>query len=250
MNKWKDIWSNRVSNDAFFNSDPSEKDMFLELKRLDGFDCIGSTLTYDALINQYKMIKKMLIDEAYNHAEIDKKIDSIYEVGCGSGANLFLLENEGYKVGGIDYSKKLLSVAKQVLETNDLTCDEAVNLDVSPYDVILSNSVFSYFQSTEYAKKVLDKMVEKANYSIGLIDLHDEDKKDAFIEFRRKEVPNYDELYKDLSKQFYSKEFFETFAKENNLDIVFKESNIPGYWNNDYIFNCFMYKHDNQKIKK
>ena len=250
MNKWKDIWSNRISNDNFFNGNPSEKDIFLELKRLDGFDCIGSTLTYDALINQYKMIKKMLIEKAYNYSNIDKKIDSVFEVGCGSGANLFLLENEGFKVGGIDYSKKLLGIAKQVLKTDDLTCDEAINMDVNPYDVILSNSVFSYFQSIEYAKQVLNKMVKKTNYSIGLIDLHDEDKKDAFIEFRRKEVPNYDELYKDLSKQFYSKDFFDKFAKDNDLDIVFTESDIPGYWNNDYIFNCFMYKKGNQKIKK
>lgn len=250
MNKWKDIWSNRVSNDAFLNSNPSTEDMFVELKRLDGFDCIGSTLTYDALINQYKMIKNMLIENVHNYADVDEKIGSVFEVGCGSGANLFLLENDGYKVGGIDYSKKLVDVAKQVLNTTDLTCDEAVNMSVEPYDVILSNSVFSYFQSVEYAKKVLDKMVEKANYSIGLIDLHDEDKKDAFIEFRRKEVPNYDELYKDLSKQFYSKEFFEKFAKDNDLSIIFAESNIPGYWNNDYIFNCFMYKNGNQKVKK
>lgn len=251
MNKWKEIWSNRISNDNLLSSNSSEKDIFLELKRIDGFDGIGSTLTYEALIKQYNMIKQRLIEDAYNYSKVNGNINTVFEVGCGSGANLFLLENEGYKVGGIDYSDKLISVASKVLETKDLVCDEAINLDIEPtYDVILSNSVFSYFQSVDYAWEVLEKITKKANYSLGLIDLHDEEKKDDFIAFRRKEVPNYDELYKDLSKQFYSKEFFKEFAHDNNLNIVFTESDIPGYWNNDYIFNCFMYKNDNVKVKK
>ncbi len=242
MNKWKDIWSNRVSNDNILENNNSVEDVFLELKRLDGFDCIGSTLTYDALIKQYNMIKQKLI--------INEKINSVFEVGCGSGANLYLFEKDGYKVGGIDYSSKLLSVAKKVLNTNDLTCDEAINLNTKSYDVILSNSVFSYFQSQEYAKIVLEKMVKKANYAIGLIDIHDIDKKDDFIAYRRKEVPNYDELYKDLSKQFYSKEDFKKFADDYNLDLEIVKSDIPNYWNNEFVFNCFMYKNDNLKVKK
>lgn len=42
-----------------------------------------------------------------------QKIESIYEVGCGSGANLFLFEQDGIACGGLDYSEALIESAKK-----------------------------------------------------------------------------------------------------------------------------------------
>ncbi|MCR5495787.1 MAG: hypothetical protein K6F15_09135, partial [Treponema sp.] len=74
------------------------------------------------------------------------------------------------------------------------------------------------------------------------IDIHDKDKEHDFKEYRIRTITNYSEKYKDLPKLFYSRSFFENFARKNALEIVFKESTVDGYWNNEFVFNCFMYK--------
>jgi len=233
MNEWKRIWSGRTTNQEIIKG-KNEKEIFLELKRSSGFD-MGDGLTYEALLEQYQYIKGKLFDSKYHQ--------SIYEVGCGGGANLFLFELEGVICGGVDYSEIMIETAKKVLKTKDLTCDEAVNISSEEkYDAILSNSVFSYFVDLEYAEKVLEKMVEKTNYSIGIIDIHDKDKEADFLKYRRRTVSDYDERYKNLPKLFYSKEFFVEFASKHGLEIVFVDSTMKGYWNNEFVFNCFMYK--------
>lgn len=211
--------------------------MFLELKRAGGFDVVGE-LTYDALYGQYLETKKNLCIPNRN-----MEIKSVYEVGCGAGANLFLFEKENIRTGGIDYSEGLIGTAKQVLDTDDIECGEAISLPVNPkYDSCLSNGVFHYFPDEEYALRVLEKMYEKAYYSIGILDIHDIEKKDAFIKYREKNVPNYHERYKNLPKLFYTRELFEKFAAAHDMDVVFKESNMKGYWNNQFVFHCYLYK--------
>lgn len=234
-NRWKEIWENRNLNDNIISSN-NIKDIFLESKRCNGFDVVNEGLTYEALFEQYKYIKRNLFDNCDN-------TPSVFEVGCGSGANLFLFENEGFECGGIDYSSSQIESAKKILKSHELYCDEAKNLNTNKkYTAVLSNSVFSYFQDENYARSVLDKMLEKSTYSIGIIDIHDKEKEKEFIEYRRKTVKNYDEKYKDCKKLFYTKDFFIKYAKENNLKIVFKESQMENYWNNNFIFDCYMYK--------
>lgn len=41
--------------------------------------------------------------------------------------------------------------------------------------------------------------------------------------------------YEGLHKLFYEKEFFLSFAEQNNLNIKFTISDTKGYWNNDFI---------------
>lgn len=172
-----------------------------------------------------------------------KQLESVYEVGCGAGANLFLFESDGIRTGGIDYSEGLIGIARRVLKTEDLICGEASMVTAMPrYECCFSNSVFSYFPSEEYALDVLEKMYQKAEYSIGILDVHDIEKKEAFIKYREEIVPDYHERYKNLPKLFYSKELFERFAKDHNMNIVFKESTMEGYWNNQFVFHCYLYK--------
>lgn len=202
-------------------------------------------MTISALLSQHNEIKK-------NFAEFfkDKKfehIKSIYEVGCGAGGNLYLFNKMGLKVGGVDYSNVLCEIARKILNSDDIICDEAINLPVSTkkneiYDVILSNSVFSYFPSFEYAENVLEKIYAKCKYAIELIDIHDLEKKDDFIKYRISTIENYKEKYKNLNKLFYSRDFFLNFAEKHNMTIKFVNFNVEGYWNNNFVFNCFMYK--------
>lgn len=122
-------------------------------------------LTYESFYRQYEEIRDNL--------QRDREMKSVYEVGCGSGANLYLFEEEGYACGGLDYSRSLTRIAENVLDTGDIICMEAA----------------------------------------------------------------------DLPKPFYTKQFFRDFAKKQGMDIVFLERDMDGYWNNQFVFSCYMYKH-------
>lgn len=187
-------------------------------------------------MKQYAVIKASLL----KHAPDAK---SLYEVGCGSGANLLLFERDGWTVGGVDYSAALIDMAKKVLKSDDLLYAPAADMAELPeYDCILSNSVFSYFPDEAYAEDVLKKICKKAKFAIALFDIHDIEKKDAFNAYRKAEIEDYEERYRDLPKLFYSKAFFEKFAKENGLSIQFIDFDMDGYWNNQFVFHFVMWK--------
>lgn len=238
--RWHEIWERRSADETELNSgDP--KRVFLELKRIAGFDVVGEGLAYEQLYDQYTEIKNELEFHALKQR---RSITSLFEVGCGSGANLYLFQKDGVEIGGVDYSSAEIEIAGTVLrEPKELICDEAVNLSAEiKYDAVLSNSVFSYFESYDYAEKVLEAMYQKANYSIGLVDIHDANKKEAFISYRKQIIKDYEERYKELPKFFYEKSFFLEFAERHDMSIRFSKPSMQGYWNNDYVFNCFMLK--------
>lgn len=234
-NNWKKIWEKRKINYDKLN--PGELNtLFMELKRADGFDVMEQGISLDSFFEQYAETKAKLLKYSPN-------AHSVFEVGCGAGANLLLFENEGWKVGGIDYSEILIDTAKKVLNTNDIICASADAMPEEPqYDCILSNSVFSYFPDLDYTETVLKKMCLKAKHSIVLIDLHDAERKDAFIAYRKKTIPDYDTRYQDLPKFFFKKSFFEKFAQKKDLSIEIYQDNMKDYWNSPYLFNVALYK--------
>ncbi len=233
-NDWKQIWEKR----SFDYSVLEKNDLyetFMALKRSDGFDVMDGGLTVQALYEQYQQIMNML--------SAKHKIQSVYEVGCGGGGNLLLMEHDGITCGGIDYSNSLITIAKHVLKSQELLCDEALYMPVEPvYDAVFSNSVISYFPDMEYAAEVLEKMCAKARYAIGLIDVHDLKKQQDYIDYRTANITDYEERYKNLPKLFYPRSFFELFAERKNLELVITKSEVTNYWNNDFVFNCYFYK--------
>lgn len=237
-NDWKKIWGKRFVNNEILQS-KDEKKIFLELKRSNGFDVLGEC-KYECWIDQYLQMKSELIYRRYGQKE---SIKSIYEVGCGSGASLYLFEKDGLQCGGIDYSENLVDCAKKVLMSEDIICDEAINMPMNTeYDIVYSNSVFQYFPDEGYALDVLEKMYKKAKNLIGIIDLRDMAKEGEYLTFRKNNIENYVEKYKDLPSLFYSKQFFLDFASRHHADIKFTISDVKGYWNNDFAFNCYIYK--------
>lgn len=234
-NRWQELWNNRKINfDALSGED--EERLILELKRIAGWDFKNITIGVSELKKDYEYIRKNLgVDSG-----------SVFEVGCGSGANLYFFKKDGFKVGGSDYAENLLAITKKVIGEENLiegVAGEAVDLPTEiKYDAVFSAGVFIYFSDLAYVEKVLDKMVEKTNHSIGITRMHDEATKEDFFAYRREQVKNYDELYKDLPKLFISKEFLKEYAAKNNLEIKFDQHHIEGFWNEPFNFDCFMYK--------
>lgn len=236
MQEWKKIWDNREIQSISDNP----KEILMAMKKAAGFDLIEEGLNYNSFFEQWKRIDKN-VSFSYD----DRKIQSVYEVGCGAGANLFFyqLMYKDYRLGGIDYSEKMLNSAKKYIKSDDLTCGDAINIDINnQYDIVISNGVFPYFENYDYATKVLEKMYSKSKYSIALLDIFDIKLKDKFIDYRKSIIKDYDEKYKNLNKLFFGKDFFIDFAEKHNMDIKFGKPDIKNYYNGDFVFDCYLYK--------
>ena len=237
---WQKVWNNKgADTDAYqVLNGHSTEEIVLELKRLDGFDSTGKDLSFETFNRQYIQIRNEL-----SHGSISQHIiNSVFEVGCGSGALLYLFQKDGIKTGGIDYSEQLIKIAGGVLhDCAELICGEAVNTpsDIK-YDAVFSGGVFPYFPSSGYAERVMQIMYEKSRYSIGITNVHDIKMKDAYIEYRTKTVENYASKYVGLDKLFLGRDMFIDFAEAHELDIRFTYSVMTGYWNNPFIYNVFM----------
>ena len=240
-NHWQELWNNRKINlDELSAEDESR--LILELKRIVGWDFRGQKVPIgvEEFRKEYDYLKHNL------GLTVKADLASVFEVGCGSGANLYFFHKDGFQVGGSDYAENLLDVAKKVIGAkNFVECiaGEAADLPTEiKYDAIFAATVFYYFPDINYAEKVLERMVAKSRHSIGIIRMLNEDTKEEYIKYRREHTKNYDELYKNLPKLFISKKFFEDFAARNDLEIKFDQHHMEGFWNEPFNFNCFLYK--------
>lgn len=239
MSRWKSVWESK--NIENLNLNKSEFEVFCDLKKADGFDVnieneeVYYKSFYNAWKEMYQKIKAFVGDD----------VRSIYEVGCGSGVNLFLFQNrmgEEVQLGGIDYSASLIDIAKYIVHSKDLICGEAENMDeTEKYDLVMADSVFQYFDGVDYGELILRKMLSKANKMVYIGELHDSSMQKEWLENRRQSMANYDEIYEDLPKIFYSREWIDNIAKEYNRKTCFTVLNNKEYWNSKYLFNCYIY---------
>lgn len=149
---WHQVWSKRSFDNLLSLS-------LEDLIALDGFDEGAGRVQ----VEDWRKYASLIIDKIKM-----KKNDSILEVGCGSGALLYALNEQlELNLAGIDYSENLIKIAKKVLPDSDLEVLEANKLDATRrYDFLISNSVFQYF-TLLYAKEVLVKMIGALNRTQG-----------------------------------------------------------------------------------
>ena len=151
----------------------------------------------------------------------------ILEIGCGSGAFLYAI-NEIFNVEsyGIDYSKSLVDVAKAAIPNGEFKtqqADQPSNFKTS-FDVIFSNGVFFYFPNQEYVKKVILNWTKhiSSGGKFALMDLPDEKHEATYHSERMKAYKDpckYEDDYKDLYHLFFDKEgmiqYLESIGMEN-----------------------------------
>ena len=231
-NKWKQIWDNRNESEKYDT-------VLSKLIAADGFDTGYGTIT-EKDWNDYifYIANKLNITES----------DTIFEVGCGAGAFLFNFYKNGNIVGGIDYSNNLIKIANQYLPNGKFSVSEALNLDVEEkFDFVISNSVFFYFPSYIYAKKVLVSMIEKSKYCIAILEVNDSNKKEESMKLRKGYLTEeeYKDRYDGLEHLYYEKDWFIDIATEYGLKIEIVQQNINNYKNNMYRYNVFLYKEQN-----
>lgn len=235
MNNWQKIWNAR--KDTLANVDGKNfREVFAELKRIAGFDSATLTATLiDSMIRQHENLSVEL-NLSPNQ--------TVFEVGCGAGAHLYLFARDGYTVGGLDYSSTLIDIAKKVLpaeKVSELICAGADELPAEKtFDAVFANSVFGYFDDFDYTGRVLEKMLLKSLRAIAILDVYDAATEAEHLAHRRRTIENYDERYKDLRKLFYPKSFFEDFAARHDLKIRFAANELKDYVNAPFTYHCFM----------
>ena len=89
---------------------------------------------------------------------------------------------------------------------------------------------------------VLKKMWDKAKKIIVITELHDQSMKEQHLNYRRQCAENYDERYRGVDKTFYTKEMFMEFAKRVGATCKFVKPENELYWNNKYVFDCYLIK--------
>jgi histidinol-phosphate/aromatic aminotransferase/cobyric acid decarboxylase-like protein/choline kinase/ubiquinone/menaquinone biosynthesis C-methylase UbiE len=232
--KWKLIWENRNLNGI---ETPTQLNDTLEkLVHVDGFDKGNGNIKPDS----WKQYIEFLTDKMGI-----RDGDSIFEVGCGCGAFLYLFHHSGHRVGGIDYSEPMINKARSIMANADFTVCDAINLDCNEkYDFIVANSVFFYFPDYEYSKEVLRKMINKSNKAVLVLDIPDLHQKEACENIRRGALPpgEYEKKYDGLHHLYFDKDWFHDFAKTNNCKVGMFGQIIANYGNGKFRFNCMIEK--------
>ena len=231
MTTWREIWSKRQTETTELS--------LADLLQLDGFDG-GAGHFQPEEWSQF--VLKIL-------RQIDFQVsDSIYEVGCGSGAFLYpIVQNyPTANFGGCDYSESLIKVARNALKMGQFEVLDAEKISTTPqYSYVASMSVFHYFDEN-YAQTVLRKMFQKCTKGIFVLDIPNLETKHECEEMRRAKlsIEEYQEKYKNLKHTYFSKNYFYDFCHNNNLkcNILTGEAFAPKYAQSKYRFHCFMQK--------
>ena len=139
----------------------------------------------------------------------------------------------------------MVNLAKEIMPGMVFESKDAAQFETScKYDIVLSNSVFQYFDSFEYAKKVIRKMVSASKRMVVILDINDVARKEEAMIIRRGQLSQieYKEKYDGLSHLFYDKKWFKAIAEECNCNIEIHNQDINGYLNSKFRFNVFLTK--------
>jgi len=227
MSNWKEIW----------NKDDRVDRIILDmLIKADGFDSPTGSFTVDDWMEYTDTL----------YARLDIKEDcSIFDVGCGSGAFIYPFYLKNYDIGGLDYSKKLIFLARAIMPNREFIVDEAIRINTQDkYDIVVSHGVFFYFNDLDYAREVIVKMIKKSNEKIAIFDINDEAKQQMYHKLRMQTMSKeeYEKKYEGLEHLFYPKDFFRQIAKEHDLDIEIWDQDFDKYNNSQFRFNVIMRK--------
>ena len=230
---WRTVWERKGQI-----ADLSKLTM-ANLLTFDGYDLEASKITeYEWRIYVTKTKEKLKI----------KSDNCVCEVGCGAGALLYVLFEQGIQVSGIDYSDTLIAIARQVMPKMVFHVGEANKLPfaANEFEAVLSCSVFHYFSNLDYAEEVFWEMyrIAKPNGMVMIMDIPDFAKREAAESYHRKLMPpdEYERLYANYPHLYYHRDWFKEIAKDLSGSMEVFDHDFPGYGNAPYRFNVAIVK--------
>lgn len=224
---WATIWEAR-------QLDPERSSLLAQLMAADGFDSGFGNVDEAAWLRYVGMVEDQLGIAPGS---------SVYEVGCGAGAFVYPLYQAGCPIGALDASETLLGYAARVMPNATLCRAEAAALDPSePYDFVVSNGVFLYFPSLDYARGVLERMAKKARRGLAVLDVPCLAKRSAAEQMRRGYLSEaeYEAKYRGLEHLYFDRGWFDATLRELGFtSVTIADQQIAGYANGPYRFNVF-----------
>jgi SAM-dependent methyltransferase len=160
---------------------------------------------------------------------------SIAEFGCGNGANLYYFSKQyQMPVAGCDISSDLINLAKLVIPGSVFTVGDKFEIDDCAVDYCISNSVFQYFPSDEYAQSVIDEMLRISKKGILITDIKSKETEADFKATQAKRqgltIADLELKYKNTPLKCYPKTFFEKYnAKFLNMPANYPDSHLKSY---------------------
>lgn len=177
------------------------------------------------------------------------KNSNILEYGCGAGALLNILHKSKHNnLYGIDYSLNLIKKVKKFLPNISYIVGDykKIKFFKKKFDIIISNSVFQYFDNYDYSKKVIYKMISFLNKNGQVLILDIPDKKKEIKYKKKKSKILGESLYLQKNDKYdhlyYEKSFFKKISKKKNLKIKIFNQNTKFYLNSPYRFNVLFKK--------
>lgn len=223
---WREVWQSQTESKDSLTS-------LADLLSVDGFNGFGGSVTEDAW-RKYVASALSRIDAP--------PAGSVLEVGCGAGAFLLPLWEQGYRVTGIDYSPTLVELARRAMPTATLTVSDARDLSVADaFDFIVSNGVFIYFPDLEYAADVLLRMVAASRTGLAILDVPDSDRRSEALAARREKLgaDTYNKMYDGLSHLYYQRDWFREILSPHFASVDIVDQELDGYFNAPHRFNIF-----------
>lgn len=228
MSGWDALWKRRTIP-------PSQGSMLADLLAADGFDSGFAGLSE---ASWSAGVRGLAADLGLTPGT------SVFEVGCGAGAFLYELERLGCKVGGVDQSPALVAKAAEAIPSGHFAVADAAALQVEPpVDAVISFGVFLYFSSLAYAAQVLDRMVEKAQHVVAVLDAPDLAKREEHLADRYELAGGeaaYAARYAGLDHAYYDRTWLADELRARGLvDIHVEDQTIDGYGNAPFRFNAW-----------
>jgi SAM-dependent methyltransferase len=224
---WADVWNARTL-------DPSKGTLLAQLMAADGLDTgYGSVGEQSWRAFVRRTARRLHLARG----------SSVYEVGCGAGAFLLDLYEQGIHVAGVDRSPALIGFARHAMPGGEFEIGSADAFVVSrTVDAMVSCGVFLYFPSLAYASGVIDRLVAGSHGRIAILDIPDLARRDAALAHRRGTLGSdeYARRYAGLDHCFYAKEWMrEQLAGRGLADVSIEDQQIEGYANAAFRFNAF-----------
>lgn len=172
--------------------------------------------SYDKTINYY--IENVKDLHPYKESKsflylLDKK-SSILDIGCGYGRDSKIFADKGFKVTGIDLSKKMVKIARKLVKNADFKAMNmmTLNLKKESFDAIWANAAFCHI-----SKKDIPKAIKEAYRVL---------KKNGIFYLSLKkgkgELLEADERYGGVKKfwSFFQKKEIEKILKKTGFKII------------------------------
>lgn len=152
---------------------------------------------------------------------------TILDVGCGGGVKSRYLTNKGFKVTGVDFSEKMIEIAKRESPEIPFEVVDVYEIDEYPktFDGVFAQAVLLHIPK-DRIREVLAKLKEKINPN-GFLYIAVKGMRDDGVEETVKKEDDYGYEYESFFS-FFNLPELETYLKELEMDVVWKTNTTSG----------------------